>query len=230
MLHVTDTTGGRQELAAEGAGPLYFNRPLWVEFLDERLRVPGADNILQENLFIALTFVEMIASARVHSIICISILMPLRWLAGNCHLLSEYNWSERSTGRSIDILERALEKIADGTDEHGPGELMLQDTFMMLIFDELACELPPFKKYLSYMYETKQMSLVGSPISSHQFMCLRNELFSPNDGDNIDSTTMAVELGELAASTILIELRDPKRQPRGISQVQMASCLGATPL
>ena len=43
LYHVVSTEGGRQDMVCEGAGPLYMNRQIWVEFLDERLRIPGAD-------------------------------------------------------------------------------------------------------------------------------------------------------------------------------------------
>lgn len=153
LFHVVSTEGGRQDMVCEGAGPLYMNRRVWVEFLDMRLRVPSADNILQECLYISLTSVEMIASARVHAIIHLAIVTPHRWLAGNTHLLAEYDWSERSMGITVDLIERAMSKVADESDEHGPGELLFDQTFMLSIFDEIAAKLPPFKEYLTYMYE-----------------------------------------------------------------------------
>lgn len=205
LFHVIRTQGSRQDLAFDGARALYMNRVYWAEFLDERLRVAGASNILQECLFILLTSVEMIASTRVHAIIDLAIVLPMRWLSGNSHLLAEYGWSERSMGTAIDILERAMESAAtDGT-------RMLDEVFMMGIFKELEDKLPPFKEYLSYMYDEKKMSLAGSSITEHQFARLRAELFHPTDEDNKDSTEVSIELGALAATTILTELRDPKK-------------------
>jgi len=55
LVPVTHTTGSRQDLATEGAAAVYWNRRYYVEFLDECLRGCN-DNILQENLFIVLTF------------------------------------------------------------------------------------------------------------------------------------------------------------------------------
>eukprot|EP00965_Chrysotila_dentata_P105673 3490413-Pleurochrysis_carterae.AAC.1 len=91
LLHVERTKGSRPDLAFEGAAPVYTNRVLWVEFLDERLRMPGADDILQENLFVCLTSVELIASVRVHAILYLSVVIPLRLLAGNSHKLVAYD-------------------------------------------------------------------------------------------------------------------------------------------
>ena len=47
VLHVARSKGSRQDLVTNGAGCLYCNRQYYVEFLDERLRIPGAANILQ---------------------------------------------------------------------------------------------------------------------------------------------------------------------------------------
>ena len=43
------------------------------------------DNILQDNLFIVLTSVEMVALCRVMCILHFKVCKPLRWLAGNTH-------------------------------------------------------------------------------------------------------------------------------------------------
>jgi hypothetical protein len=205
LFHVWATSGARQDAAFEGSGPAYMNRVVWVEFLDERLRTPGADNILQENLFVLLTSVAMVASMRVHAILLLALVQPHRWLAGNTHKLAAYGWSERSMGRALDILEVAMDKVvADGT-------LFLDEAFMMGIFSPLADELPPLKDYLKYMYDEKAMALVGSSITDHQYGKLRAELFHPTDVDNIASTEISIELGQLAVTEIVSEFRDPKK-------------------
>ena len=210
LMHVMRTSGSRQDLPFDGSPAIYMNRVYWIEFLDERLRGPSASNILQECLFILLSSVEMIASSRIHSIIDLAIVMPLRWLAGKSHTLATYNWSERSMGRALDLLEQAMEKV-DENGENRPGELMLEESFMMGIFHELTEELLPFKEYLTYLYDEKKMAMAGCSVTEHQYARLRAELFNPKDADNKDSTKMAIELGALVASTILTELRDPKK-------------------
>ena len=205
LFHVWATSGARQDAAFEGAAPAYMNRTVWVEFLDERLRTPGADNILQENLFILLTSVAMVASLRVHAIILIALVLPHRWLAGNTHKLAAYGWSERSMGRALDLLEVAMEKV------EADSKLFLDETFIMGIFTPLADELPPFKDYIKYMYDEEAMALAGSSITEHQYKKLRAELFNPTDVDNIDSTEISIELGQLATSEIVAEIRDPKK-------------------
>ena len=73
-----------------------MNYPYYLEFLDWMLKKRGKNDkasLLQRNLFIVLGSVEMIALARLLSIIHISVCMPFRWLAGKTHRLKEYkNW------------------------------------------------------------------------------------------------------------------------------------------
>ena len=70
---------------------IFMNYPYYVEFLDEQLRKLKKANqqasILQQNLFVVLTSNEMIAMARLMSILHISVFMPFRFLAGKCHEL-----------------------------------------------------------------------------------------------------------------------------------------------
>ena len=66
-----------------------MNRPYWIEFLDKRMRTPR-DNIMQDNLFILLSLLKMMVTARLCAIIYITICMSKRWLEVNCHILDYY--------------------------------------------------------------------------------------------------------------------------------------------
>jgi hypothetical protein len=68
LVPVQGTAGSRKDLATEGAGAIYWNRIYYIEFLDECLR-SGSHNILQENLFIVLMSVEMVALCQIMAII-----------------------------------------------------------------------------------------------------------------------------------------------------------------
>ena len=59
-MEVECTSGSRQDLEVKGVVAVYWNRKYHVEFLDECLRAQN-DNILQENLLIVLSSMEMIA-------------------------------------------------------------------------------------------------------------------------------------------------------------------------
>ena len=86
LLHVERSTGSRQDISAGGSGAVHMNRPYWIEFLDECLQTPG-DNILQENIFIILSYLEITALARLCAIIHFTIYLTTRWLVVNYHIL-----------------------------------------------------------------------------------------------------------------------------------------------
>ena len=207
LLHVERASGSRQDLAVEGAGALYLNRTYYIEFLDERLRTCGAEgNILQENLFIILSSLEMIAQARVCSIVHLAICMPMRWLAGNSHDLAEYGWSVRSNGRAVDLLERSLKEIV------AKPSLFVDEEFMYGIFWELMEEMPPFRDFMTYMYESKSMATVGSSSTDRlPLNVLWDELFHPEADFNKDTDPTLFELAGVAAAALLEELRDESK-------------------
>ena len=80
LLYVEQASGSRQYLSVEGAGAIWWNRSYYCEFLDWRLWNPG-DYLFQENLFIVLLSIEIIALARVYSIVHLLVYFPSRWLA-----------------------------------------------------------------------------------------------------------------------------------------------------
>ena len=61
LMHAKQATGSRQDLITMGAGPIYWNRIFIVEFLDDVLWVKGVGNVLQENLFTIMSYLEMVA-------------------------------------------------------------------------------------------------------------------------------------------------------------------------
>lgn len=70
---------------------IYWNQQYRIEFLDDKLRMIGLDNILQMNLFILLYYIEVVALARLLSILHIAICIPLFWISGQTHNLKNYN-------------------------------------------------------------------------------------------------------------------------------------------
>ena len=104
---------------------------IYFEFLDESLR-SHKDNILQENFFIVLTSMEMIALCRIMSIHHFKVCMPLCWLAGNTHLIGQcgYDWSTRSMGKAVDAVHDAMMRIEED------GCLFLNEEFMNGILTE----------------------------------------------------------------------------------------------
>ena len=176
--------------------------------LDEQLRMMGSGdgNILQENMFVIFTSTPMIALFRVCSILHVAICIPMRWLAGNTHTLKEYNWSIRSMGRALDILESSLHAIIS---DH---KLILNKTFMMDIFSSLREELPPFHDFLEYKFEKQQTKVIGNlGECAALYLMLCEELFDPRQESNIESNAIAEELGGIVSKALLTELHDPKK-------------------
>ena len=58
-------------------------------------------------------------------------------------------------GRALDLLEDAFEKIRDN------GELLLDEEFMMNIFNDLSEQIKPFNDYLEYIFNEKKGAAVG---------------------------------------------------------------------
>ncbi|KAL7503011.1 hypothetical protein ACHAXN_000861, partial [Cyclotella atomus] len=189
LVPVQRAAGSRQDLATEGAGAVYWNRIYYIEFLDECLR-SGNDNILQENLFIVLTSVEMVALCRIMSIIHFKICHPLRWLAGNTKFIGQqgYDWSTKSMWKAIDAFFEAMDKI------ESDGSLILNELFMNAIFDKI--------------YKDEG----GNPGHEVSFDLLNAEIFYPKRQENKDSTPTVIEMAQtIDAPTAKKEIVDPKK-------------------
>ena len=206
LFNLERVSGSRQDIAVEGACAVYWNRPYYVEFLFDRLSVNDSDNILRENLWIILTSKEMVAMFRTLSIAHISIRIQVRWSAANTHKLAEYNWSPLSMGRVIDILEDVFEKVINKS------ESVLDEEFMMGIFQDLRHELPPFDDFLVHKFEKQQTKVVGdSKATVVPFSLLRSELFSPEQETNQETDDVTKEYGIILMTAMLKELRDPHK-------------------
>jgi len=165
LLHVERAAGSRQDLCTEGSMAVYMNYQYYIEFLDMMLRKTHRGNgnemasILQQNLFVALTSTEMIALSRLLSIFHISVCMPFRWLAGKTHELrdfgSDVGWGAMSMSRVIDTLYDKMKEL------YMTPSLIVDDEFMMGIFNEYVEELPPFQEYWNLTFKKKQMSVVA---------------------------------------------------------------------
>ena len=189
-----------------------LHRRYYIQFLDECLRA-HKDNILQENLFIVLTSMEMIALCRVMAILHFKICMPMRWLAGNTHHIGAlgYDWSSRSMGKAIDALHDALVEIEKD------GSKFLDEDFMNEIFSKIytnkdgqGVPLEPLVDAMEYQFEKKQTpALDGSKVLP--FDQLNAELFYPDRDENKDTTDTATGMAVELAKCMLEELRDPHK-------------------
>ena len=101
LFHVESTHGSRQDIMFTAALAIAMNRSFNIEFLDYCLCMSDKtkqDHVLQRSLFILLSSVEMAAQARLLAIMYLSIILPLRWLAGNTHKLASFHWGAHRWG------------------------------------------------------------------------------------------------------------------------------------
>ena len=98
----------------------------------------------------------MVAVSRVLSILHLCIVIPVRWISAQTHLLGQYNWGARSMGRVLDILEESMDEI---NTNHS---LILSKDYMMGIFVELHDELPPFKEFWEHKFENNRCQWYGT--------------------------------------------------------------------
>ena len=140
----------------EGAIDVLMNVPYYLEFLIWRMRCGHGDGILEHNLFILLRSVKIITFLHVLSILHIVVCMPLQWLAGNCGDLSQHNFAVYNMASVVDIIYKAFyEVLIDG-------EKLIDEDFIMVIFDGITKKLSPLQEYLNFMFDNKQGILVGS--------------------------------------------------------------------
>ena len=206
LYGVTRSSGSRQDLICMGSIAIYMNRNYNVEFLNEKLTLKNHDNILEENLFTILVSSEMVSVARFWAIVHVSIVMPVRWLSGKTHELAEHNWGARSMGRVGDALHNACFDILNDS------TLIHDESYMMHIFDDLAGELPPFREYLDLMFEKKTSDyVVKQEDKALPYSMLLDELFTPEDCDNRDSTPVLEEVAKIGVAALQQELEDPKK-------------------
>ena len=200
--------GSRQDIGVEGAVAVLMNVPYYLEFLIWRFKCGHTNGILERNLYMLLRSVEMISLLRVLSILHISVCMPLRWLAGNCGELGEYGFGVADMATVVDLLDKAFfEIVADG-------EKLLDEDFMMGIFDSLKLKLPPLQEYLDYMFEGSKGCLVDSRREVDKVLpwdILRCELFYPTRRDIVQTLPASIELASEAAQVFRREFRDEKK-------------------
>ena len=200
--------GSRQDIGVEGAVAVLMNVPYYLEFLIWRFKCGHKDGILERNLFMLLTSVEMISLLRVLSILHISVCMPLRWLAANCGDLGEYGFGVADMATVVDLMDEAFFEMVNN------GEKVLDEDFMMDIFKNLKEKLPPLQEYLDFMFEDRQGCVVGSSCKEDKVLpwdLLKAQLFYPTRCDIVQSQDDCVELASEAAQVFRREFRDERK-------------------
>ena len=87
---------------------------------------------------------------------------------------------------------------------------MMED-FMMIIFQGITDDLPPFGKYCTHMFQNNYMPVVGECQSKVlPFTRLHNYLFSPEDDTNKSTLAMIGQVEVTASKALFSEIRDKK--------------------
>ena len=199
--------GARQDLCVEGAPALLMNIPLYLQYLYwRRMSAVGgkSDNILATKLFILLRSSEVVALLRVLSMLYISICLPIRWLAGKCHELKDYDFGYYDMGLVLTCMESAFEQILDEP------ELFFDEEFMMEnLFKTIVDKVDPLREYLTHMFEEKSAFDVDGHATNDVLLdLLRAALLYPARADIIQTNDFCLELVVVAIRRFLAELRD----------------------
>ena len=91
--------------------------------------------------------------------------------------------------KAVELMEKSFAEITKDRN------LMLDDDFMMNIFEPLARKINPFKEYLTYMFEEQQSFPVGSQAEEdkvYPYDLLRAELYFPTRKDILQSKTFLI--------------------------------------
>ena len=105
-------------------------------------------------------------------------------------------------GWTVNLMEEAFEKIAND------GEMMLDEEFMMHIFEPIVNQVEPFAQYLEYAFEKKEAHELCTQNKHDRWLPfdeLREELFYPTRNYVRQTHSIVCCLAEVAAATFLIE-------------------------
>ena len=208
LYHVVGAQGSRHDLCLEAAPAIYMNRYVCFDYASYVLRLPKKqDNILLRCLFVLMTSEEIIAQSRLYAILFISFCVPMRWLAAKTPDLGKWGWGPISNGDAIDTLREKMMDLVDNPTK------VLNEDFMMNMFQKYVVAIPPFKLYCEHLFQKKRMKVVASESGATvlQYADLRKELFSPSDPTNAATNGRLIELARVAAQGILDELHNEKK-------------------
>jgi hypothetical protein len=105
-------------------------------------------------------------------------------------------------GQTVDLMEEAFGKITN--DE----EMMLDEEFIINIFEPIVDEVEPFAEYLEFIFENKEGHALGSREKANKWLpfdAFCAELFFPTQNYVRQTHSIACCLAEVAAATFLIE-------------------------
>ena len=148
--------GSRQDIAFDGAVPIFTARQIILEF-HKSLLVPGADNQLEKFLWRVLSCNEMTALLRVNALWRYGFSEPARYLSGKGSELK--GWSIDKSSGVLDLIEKAMVEIA------ADGNKLLDASFDP--FASVAAEQPLFCKHMQKLMARKAVAPDGTECTVH---------------------------------------------------------------
>jgi hypothetical protein len=164
-------------------------------------------NIFQHNFFIILESLEMIAQLCICSILFLTVIVPMHWLASNAFKFAHRGWGEKLMGQVTDLPFTALVSI------QSDGKLILDFNFTMNIFADLKHKSQEFDTYSIWSYYKKEGNKIGLhsikervlPVDQGMAM-----LFYPQEVQN--RLTNSLQLGSELATSLIQEIEDPRKE------------------
>jgi hypothetical protein len=182
--------GSRMDLGFDGCVPIFFNRTIILEFLNQLL-VPGADNKLETYMWRALSCNEMVGHLRVCTLFKLIISEPMRWLAGKASK-SLTEWSIVNSSEVLELAEAAFKTIA--ADGHSLLDPSLDP------FATIAAKQPLFA---AWRVTEDERTIKAHDGTVHRYNRVLAEARSPRGAGDALATEMVVELAEQMANAAL---------------------------
>ena len=185
--------GSRQDFATDAAAELWWNRPIFLEFLHHISESKPDSSILRTSAETVLGSQEMVGALMARAVLQDKIFEPLRFLCASNDLLTKEQWTSLSMGRAFTCLQRIAERGAeDGR----------------VLFD---ASLDAFESIGSDVYCEFMATLAGETAMAPDLKTkipawrtqYRAELYNPTDETNRAAVATAVKVVEVWCKAIL---------------------------
>ena len=196
--------GSRMDINFDGSVAIYFNRHIVLDFMNQLVNVPGADNKLEKAIWRGNRCNEMVAQLRLNTLWKYIFSEPMRWLAGKTGELDGWGLDDQS--RVMDCVYDMMVAVA------ADGRTLLDPNFDP--FASIAAEQRAFASWREKLLEKKIKSADGKEHPIHKLVLA--EARDPKRAGNKQATARVVSLAEEMATAALVIMRDPGRAIRDL--------------
>ena len=189
--------GNRQDGVLDGSVPLFWNKQRTLEFL-QALKVPGADNKLENFLLTVLSCNEMTAALRVNVLWKYIFSEPARWLTGKA---GELGWGLDDSSELLDAIYDMMQAVA------ADGRRLLDPAYDP--FASFAAKYPEFAAWRTAHAKEELKAADGTSYPIHAMVLA--EAREPTRAGNIQCEARVITLAEEMAEAALFAMRDPRR-------------------